>query len=421
MAARAASPASSRSEDGGCKTRDYLSTLFRKSIAQKQSSFTLSPDQNDDAVYQDEFVNFLKQSYPAVVRGKRQIFFSMDNELALWASTHRRLRPSEKKCELAVTYSEALKRNVEYAQSVKSVYPDAIVFGPVDYGWYSMVAMQGAGPCEGLGKRDFYDYYLTGLREASKKAGGKPLVDVLDFHWYSEVRASNSKKNVASLSASEQSDADADILIQTPRSMWDPSYVENSWITETIGSRPLTLLPRIAGKIARFNPSMGIAVTEYNMGGGNTIAGGLAQADLLGIFGREGIFAASFWPMGSPFEYIHAAFKMFRNYDGQLSTFGDLAVSAVSDSSSRASVYASVFKDKPGKLIIVAINKTRTPLGARISLQGSKTSYRTAKVYQINPTTNSPTRMADFAMASSGQTGEFMMPPLSVSTLEFVP
>ena len=38
-----------------------------------------------------------------------------------------------------------------------------------------------------------------------------------------------------------------------------------------------------------------IAITEYNYGGNNHISGAIAQADVLGIFGREGVFAANFW------------------------------------------------------------------------------------------------------------------------------
>jgi hypothetical protein len=36
--------------------------------------------------------------------------------------------------------------------------------------------------------------------------------------------------------------------------------------------------------------------TEYNNGGGEHIAG-IAQADNLGIFGAQGVFAAALWPL----------------------------------------------------------------------------------------------------------------------------
>ena len=52
---------------------------------------------------------------------------------------------------------------------------------------------------------------------------------------------------------------------------------------------------------------------------------------MLGIFGREGLDMAIRWvvpPTGSP---VYNAFKMYRNYDGLKSTFGDVSVSTTSN------------------------------------------------------------------------------------------
>ena len=73
-------------------------------------------------------------------------------------------------------------------------------------------------------------------------------------------------------------------------------------------------------------------MTEYNFGAGDHISGGLAQADVLGIFGREGLYLGNYWGDGPgngklP-SYIKSAFRLFRNYDGKGGTFGDTAVAA---------------------------------------------------------------------------------------------
>src|SRR6185369_10007154 len=96
----------------------------------------------------------------------------------------------------------------------------------------------------------------------------------------------------------------------------------------------------------------------YNYGGGDHISGGIAQADVLGIFGREGVYAASQWKLYTSEPFVAGAFGMFRNYDGLNSTFGDTSVSAITSSVSDSSIYASIDSTNPNVMILVAINKT---------------------------------------------------------------
>jgi hypothetical protein len=50
--------------------------------------------------------------------------------------------------------------------------------------------------------------------------------------------------------------------------------------------------------------------------GDNHIAGAIAQADKLGIFGSYGLFAAACYPTSHNSPFILAGYKMFRDYDG---------------------------------------------------------------------------------------------------------
>ena len=50
---------------------NYMQTRFHQSPARKGSAFTLTPDTTDAFVYQDEYINFLDQTYPGRVRRGR--------------------------------------------------------------------------------------------------------------------------------------------------------------------------------------------------------------------------------------------------------------------------------------------------------------------------------------------------------------
>ncbi len=75
---------------------------------------------------------------------------------------------------------------------------------------------------------------------------------------------------------------------------------------------------------------MRISITEYENGGGDHIAGTIAEADDLGIFANENLFAASFWPPYGTYTYTLAGFRAFRDFDGNGSNFGDTSLSATS-------------------------------------------------------------------------------------------
>ena len=65
---------------------------------------------------------------------------------------------------------------------------------------------------------------------------------------------------------------------------WDTNYVDPSWINNVI-----MLIPRMKSWVATNYPGTKIGITEYNWGAEPSINGATAQADILGIFGREGL------------------------------------------------------------------------------------------------------------------------------------
>ena len=163
----------------------------------------------------------------------------------------------------------------------------------------------------------------------------------------------------------------------------------------------------------------GIAITEYEGGGFNHIAGTIAQADMLGIFGDQGLFAASFWPPNGTFDYAMAGFRAFRGFDGTTANFGDTSVQAVSSDISKVAVYASTDSTTPGRVVFVAINRTKSSLVTGIN---GITLAGTAAIYQITATSaqgQTPVHpVLVGTQAASGTSLKITLPALSVTTID---
>ena len=376
------------------KTPDYLNKRFVVSLPKKEGPFADTPDLADGKVYQDEFVAWLEKKFPGA---HPPIFYCLDNEPELWSHTHARIHPEK------VRFEEVVRLNTEYASAVKRVAPKALVFGFVSYGWHGLVTLQDAPD---RNNRDFTDYYLQEMAAAEKKAG-KRLVDVFDFHFYPEARGGKTRVMEDAVAPEV-----AAARIQSPRSLWDPGYKESSWVTNSAGGA-IRLLPRLREKIDKYYPGTKLAMTEYYYGGGDHISGGIAQADVLGILGREGVFAAALWHMGRTQDrYIHAAFAMFRNYDGQQGAFGDTGLGVTGGDPARASLYASL--DAQKRPVLVAINKTEAALSLRVELKDLPKA-KSAGVFRLTAADAKPAAQPDLAIPDPAALS-LDLPPLSVST-----
>lgn len=395
-------------KNGGGDVRNsgsnYLQSRFKQEVAAKGTSFTLTPSTTDAYVYQDEFVNWVNASFPyGQTDSTRPIFYSLDNEPDLWSSTHAEVHPT------ATTYAELVSKTIAYADAIKDVSPGSLVFGPVNYGWHGYTTLQDAPDGGG---RDFQSYYLQQLAQAESTYGHR-LVDVLDVHWYPEATGGGVR-------ITEQNNTDAVVAarLQAPRSLWDPTYTETSWITQWSTYGPINLLPRLNAKITQNYPGTKLAITEYNYGGGNHISGGIAQADVLGILGRDGVFAANEWRLASDESFIQAGFRMFRNFDGASGSFGDISVRATTNDIAGSSVYASLDSFDSNVLYVVAINKTSASMPVTMQLahvlpDATATTYRLTSAGAL-PQLAGTTAIADPANYS------VTLPAYSVSTIRIV-
>lgn len=382
------------------QTPDYLRTRFHVSAPRKNAPFKFPPDLTDGRVYQDEFVAWLEKSFPEARRDvRRTIFYCLDNEPDLWSHTHARIHPDK------VRYEELVRLTIEYASAIKAVQPQALVFGPASYGWLGYRTLQDAPDAQ---NRDFLEFYLTELKKAEQQAGRR-LLDVLDLHWYPEARGGGVR-----ITADDAQPEVAAARVQAPRSLWDSDYQEDSWITNDVLREPLRLLPRIREKIERCYPGTRLAITEYYYGGGGDISGALAQADVLGIFGRERVAAAALWHLGQTDDrFLYAAFAMFRNYDGQDGSFGGTGLAARTSDAARTSIYASLTAQQ--RVVLVAINKSSQTVAAEIDLRNCPKAPRAA-VHQLTSAEARPIARGQVPVDPREKL-RLELPPQSVSTL----
>jgi hypothetical protein len=183
------------------------------------------------------------------------------------------------------------------------------------------------------------------------------ILDYLDLHFYTQV------PGVASSSAGSTTTKAR--RLRSTRSLWDPTYIESSdasWI-----KTPVKLIPRMHAWIDDNYEGTKLAISEYNWGGLENINGALAQADVLGIFGRERVDLAALENPPTADQPGAFAFRMYLNYDGAGGRFGDTTIRASSTDQDRLAIYGS--KDSgSGDLKLMVINKTSKPLKSPVNL-----------------------------------------------------
>jgi len=414
-------------DESGPVARPFPNLSRFKQVIEKKSTkdatpFTTNPPTTDAYVYMDEFAWALDQKFPGQgifgaaaglpgITPALPTFISLDNEPDLWNSTHEEVQGS------ANTSSDNyIAKTVTLSKALKDQFPNVVIFGPVNYGFNGIYSWQGEASAGFSSSFWFADKYLAGTKIASA-AYGKPLVDVYDFHWYAE--ATDGTTRVINMNGASLTDAQVQAIVQSPRSLWDTTFKENSWITNSVLGGPIYILKRLQAKIDAANPGMKIAITEYENGGFNHIAGTIAQADNLGVFGSEGVFAANFWPPGGTYSYALAGFRAFRGFDGASANFGDTSLQTTSSSVKDVVVYASSDSATPGRFVFVAINRSNASKVTAIdgqSLNGTAHLYQMTSASGAGQTVVQPVSIG--TMPVSGSSLTITLPAYSVTTID---
>ena len=185
------------------------------------------------------------------------------------------------------------------------------------------------------------------------------------------------------------------------------------------------MLPRVQRDIDDFKPGTKIAITEYNYGGTNHISGAIAQADALGIFGEQEVFAATLWPLQNDnnSQFVEGAFKMYLNYNGTGGEFGDTSIASATTNLSQTSIHASVDSENPNRMVVVAINRTGSAVTTGIAVTHDRV-FDHAEVYQLTstPSAGNPYTIARTSDLSLDLLNAFQytLPAWSVSTIVLI-
>jgi len=294
-------------------------------------------------------------------------YWVLDNEPALWNSTHRDVHPKP------LSYDELWERTVQYAEAIRRADPSAKIAGYCSWGWMDLFYSALDAGTDNFGtKADWQAHGKVPMAEwflkkcaAYRQKTGKPLLDVFDVHWYPQ-----GQMNGQGVYQGKGFDPQLCALrLRSTRELWDPDYKSESWIANSGMGTVVALIPRIRNWIAEHNPGMEFCVGEYNFGGADNISGALAQADALGIFARENLDLAFLWH--APEGTLELGWQLFRDYDGKASRFGDLSLAANSNQSDLAVHAARRTADQA--LTIVLINKNlEAACNAEIDLETTR-------------------------------------------------
>lgn len=342
-------------------------------------------------------------------RGRRVVYeYILDNEPALWDSTHRDVHPNP------TTYDELLEKTIAFGTAVRKADPDALIAGPAEWGWPGYF-FSGKDAKVGFtlkpDRRAHNDepllaWYLKKLAEHEKKTGVRVL-DVLDVHIYPQADGVQMGDEEGNDGAGNTDRVTNELRFRTTRSLWDREYKDESWIDDAV-----YLIPRMKDLIAQNYPGLGFQIGEYNFGAEQHIAGGVALAEALGRFALYGVSHAFYWTAPKKPKPAYWAFRAYRNYDGAGGHFLEHIVP--SSSPSGTSLYAS--RDDAGKKwVLVALNfSADRPFDASIALSAcAAPSAIKSFVY-----TGAPTGFSSGDAKIEGTNVKAKLPPYSINVFE---
>jgi hypothetical protein len=263
-------------------------------------------------------------------------FYQLDNEPYAWSNTHRDVEPVQP------TYPTITQLSQQYAAMVKQADSTALILGPSDWvgGWIGDTPTQ-----NGL----FAGQYYLQQMAAYEQANGQRILDYFDEHYYPDVSTPA-------------------IQLASTRTLWDPTYNGGTTVEQYDFMGPMMLIPRFRSWISQYYPGTLLSISEYSIDSGQkSIVDAIAEMDVLGIFGQQPLDFANMLTPPGPQDPIAFAFRMFRNYDGNGSQFGDTSFSAASSDPGSLSIYAAQ-RSSDHAVTIMVINKTTSAVTSAISL-----------------------------------------------------
>lgn len=378
---------SQQQQQSGIISGDQCGNSIASSGTQLIDNNILMNHINNSTTLQHAWVAHLVSTFGTAANGGVP-YYQLDNEPGGWSNTHRDVEPNQP------NYSTIVSLGEQYASTIKSVDATAKVLGPCDFlewGW-TLNSPSGTNLYSG-------QYYLQQFAAYDASNGTRSL-DYFDEHY--TVGASSSP---------------ADSFNQV-RTWWDPTYNTGSSFENYLGGA-IQAIPRFKNWISTYYPGTKLSVSEYELNStGNALVDALVETDALGVFGYQGLDLASLFSVPAVNSPVSYAFRLYRNYDGNGSQFGNTSVTSSSTDQTQLSVYGAL-RSSDGDLTVVVINKTTSAIVTNLSISGF-TASSTASTYTYSGT-NLTSIVAGTTGVSSGSISSYSFPGYSATLFVLTP
>jgi hypothetical protein len=322
-------------------------------------------------------------------------FYDMDNEPDIWNGTHRDVHPA------ATGYDEMANIYETEATNLKTWDPTAVRFGPVFCCWWFYWNGANGNDKAAHGGVDFLPWWLNQVYWFDQINGARSL-DVFDIHAYADCGPTSNFTN-AQLQAA---------TVKCAGYYWDPATVNqdtnNTYTTNEEPNPGIPFhIPRFKAMVNAIYPGTPLSYTEWGAGlaqnSGTDFSTAIADADTLGVFGREGLSFASRWggPSSGTAEYL--AWKMYTNYDGAHDRFGTVSVSNTNKGNSNLFSSYAALNSTGTVLTIMVINKDPQN-AAQVNFNVSGFNASTYRAYTLASTVPSTISASNSAAWSASQT-----------------
>jgi hypothetical protein len=208
-------------------------------IPASNGQFVSGNDPNDsnvlvDSSFQQAWVQHLTNTWGKTASGG-VAYYILDNEHSIWHSTHRDVHP------IGATMDEIKSRILDHSAKIKAVDSTAQVAGPEEWGWsgyfYSGYDQQWGGQHgwsnlpdrANHGGQDYLPWLLGQLKQSATSTGQR-AIDVFSVHYYPQGGEFGNDISTAMQLRRNRS----------TRSLWDPNYVDETWINDKV-----QLIPRL--------------------------------------------------------------------------------------------------------------------------------------------------------------------------------
>ena len=305
--------------------------------------------------WDSDWVTYLTGKFGAS-NGKR--IYALDNEPALWSSTQHDVHPAR------LGYDELWQRMRDHAVAILAADPTATISGPAEWGWLNYLCSDAdvvsngcsaSSPDRAAHGGEELVAWLLDQAKAYEQANGKRILHYLDLHYY------------------PQGGDPPEVL----RSLWDPTYTDPSYINAKI-----RLIPRMRDWVDQHYPGTKLLVSEYDFYHHDEPLGAITYAEALGIFGREGLDAATAWAPPASTEKAFGAYLLYLNYDGAGSHFETTSVQTTVTGSGVAAFAAT----GGTKMTVVLVNETAQPTAVTLQLQNFGTAATASLFTGASPT-----------------------------------